>query len=200
MLMRWTMIGVAALALAACSQSAPEETGETAEVALRETPNLPADPAGVIRLRGDGLEVTGPLGTMLTFGSLRTPVETEVAKVLGEARDAGTNSECGAGAMAFTEYPGGLTLNFQEGALVGWSLRDGTSGTGGKSADIATAEGIGLDSSQLELAAAYEVEMIADSTLGEEFTTPAGIFGFLTGEGAASEVESLHGGTNCFFR
>ena len=121
MALRWTMIGAAALALAACSGS--EETAESSELALQETPNLPADPAGVVRLRGDG-----------------------------------------------------------------------------QSADIATAEGIDLASSEAELAAAYEVEMIADSTLGEEFTTPAGIFGFLTGEGAQKEVESLHAGTNCFFR
>ncbi|WP_082992647.1 hypothetical protein [Erythrobacter sp. QSSC1-22B] len=197
MTMRWTMIGVAALALAACSENAPEDAAEGSEVAMQETPNLPADPAGVVRLRGDGLEVTGPLGTMLTFGSQRAPVEAELAKVFSEARDAGTNTECGAGPMAFTEYPGGLTLNFQDGALVGWSLRDDEDGD---SADIATAEGIALDSSEAELAEAYEVEMIADSTLGEEFTTPAGVFGFLTGEGAARQVESLHAGTNCFFR
>lgn len=196
MSMRWTMIGAAALALAGCGESAPEGAAEGSDRAMQETPNLPADPAGVVRLRGDGLEVTGPLGTMLTFGSLRTPVEVELAKVLGEARDAGTNTECGAGPIAFTEYPGGLTLNFQEGALVGWSLRDDE----GEGADIATTEGIALDSSEAELAAAYEVEMMEGSTLGEEFTTPDGINGFLTGEGAQREVESLHAGTNCFFR
>lgn len=196
--MRWTMIAAAALALAACSEGTPEEAGEGSDFALQETPNLPADPDGVVRLRGDGLEVTGPLGTALSFGSPRETVEAELAKVFDEARDAGTNSECGAGPIAFTEYPGGLTLNFQEGKLIGWSLRDDE--TGSESADIATAEGIALDSSEADLAEAYEVEMIADSTLGEEFTTPAGIFGFLTGEGAQKEVESLHAGTNCFFR
>ncbi|MBU1607499.1 MAG: aspartate-semialdehyde dehydrogenase [Alphaproteobacteria bacterium] len=196
MALRWTMIGAAALALAACSGS--EETAGSSELALQETPNLPAEPAGVVRLRGDGLEVTGPLGTMLTFGSPRETVEAELASAMGEARDVGTNAECGAGPVAFTEYPGGLTLNFQEGALVGWSLRDDDGD--GQSADIATAEGIDLASSEAELTAAYEVEMIADSTLGEEFTTPAGIFGFLTGEGAQKEVESLHAGMNCFFR
>jgi hypothetical protein len=199
MALRWTMIGAAALALAACSGS--EETAGSSELALQETPNLPAEPAGVVRLRGDGIEVTGPLGTMLTFGSPRETVEAELASAMGEARDVGTNAECGAGPVAFTEYPGGLTLNFQEGALVGWSLRDDDNDDGdGQSADIATAEGIDLASSEAELATAYEVEMIADSTLGEEFTTPAGIFGFLTGEGAQKEVESLHAGTNCFFR
>ena len=196
MALRWTMIGAAALALAACSGS--EETAGSSELALQETPNLPADPAGVVRLRGDGLEVTGPLGTMLSFGSPRQTVEAELAKALGEARGAGTNEECGAGPVAFTEYPGGLTLIFQNGALAGWSLGDGDGD--GQSADIATAEGIDLASSEAELTAAYEVEMIADSTLGEEFTTPAGIFGFLTGEGAQKEVESLHAGMNCFFR
>jgi hypothetical protein len=194
MSMRFAMIGAAALALAACSGR--EETAESSELALQETANLPADPAGVVRLRGDGLEVTGPLGTMLSFGSPRETVEAELAKALGEARDAGTNEECGAGPVAFTEYRGGLTLNFQNGTLAGWSLGEGD----GQSADIATAEGIDLASSEAELAAAYEVEMIADSTLGEEFTTPAGIFGFLTGEEAQKEVESLHAGTNCFFR
>ena len=198
MALRWTMIGAAALALAACSGS--EETAESSELALQETPNLPADPAGVVRLRGDGLEVTGPLGTMLSFGSPRQTVEAELAKALGEARGAGTNEECGAGPVAFTEYPGGLTLIFQNGALAGWSLGDGDGDGDGQSADIATAEGIDLASSEAELTAAYEVEMIADSTLGEEFTTPAGIFGFLTGEGAQKEVESLHAGMNCFFR
>lgn len=199
-MMRLTMIGVAALALAACSDGTPEAAGESSEVTMQETPNLPAHPPGVVRLHGDGVEVTGPLGTMLAFGSRREAVEAELAKLFGEARDAGTNTECGAGPMAFTEYPGGLTLNFQDGALVGWSLRDDDGEIGGASADIATAAGISLDSSAAELAAAYEVEMMADSTLGEEFTTPAGVFGFLTGEGSAREVESLHAGTNCFFR
>jgi hypothetical protein len=198
MAIRFAMIGAAALALAACGGN--EETAGSSELALQETPNLPVEPAGVVRLRGDGLEITGPLGTMVTFGSPRATVEAELAKIFSEARDVGTNAECGAGPMAFTGYPGVLTLNFQDGALVGWSLRDDDGEGGGEGADIATAEGIALDSSEAELAAAYEVEMIADSTLGEEFTTPAGIFGFLTGEGATREVESLHAGTNCFFR
>ena len=142
MIVRFAMIGAAALALAACSGS--EETAESSELALQETPNLPADPAGVVRLGGDGLEVTGPLGTMLSFGSPRETVEAELAKALGEARDVGINEECGAGPVAFTEYPGGLTLNFQNGALAGWSLGDGD----GQSADIATAEGIDLASSE----------------------------------------------------
>lgn len=198
MTMRRVLIGAAALALAACGEGTPEEAPDGSQFTLQETPNLPADPDGVVRLRGDGLEVTGPLGTALAFGSPREAVEAELAKVFEGARDAGTNSECGAGPIAFTEYPGGLALNFQEGKLVGWSLRDDQ--TMGDGADIATAEGIALDSSEAELAEAYEVEMIADSTLGEEFTTPAGIFGFLTGTAAERQVESLHAGTNCFFR
>lgn len=109
-----------------------------------------------------------------------------------------TNEECGAGPMDFLSSSAtGLTLNFQEGQLVGWFF-DGH----GKS--TRTAQDISVGSTRAALEVAMPIELQTDSTLGIEFFSDFGddgfIGGFLTGEGEGATVESLYAGTNCFFR
>ena len=189
------LIGLGAFAaLAACS---PADDGTVPAAA--ESAGGSAKPAavapGLVRLGGDSLNVTGPSGTTLAFGSPRETVEQEMARVLGPATDRSTLAECGAGPMEFTSYVSGLTLNFQEERLVGWTLRR-------EEADgpVRTDKDIGIGSSEADLAAVYEVGSVDGSTLGDEFTSASGVGGFLSGSGADKVVESLHAGTTCFFR
>ncbi|MCB2085345.1 MAG: aspartate-semialdehyde dehydrogenase [Sphingomonadaceae bacterium] len=184
------------LALAACAGEPDAESavaGESIEPAAGEA--RPAgDEAGQVRLTPAGIDVTGPLGTALAFGSPRKAVESELAKILGPATLRNSNDECGAGPMEFSDFRGGLTTNFQDGRLVGWYFE------GEKGVVIATGKGITVGSPEGELVAAYNVEMQEDSTLGDEFYTESGIGGFLTGENGNKSVESLYAGINCFFR
>ena len=112
--------------------------------------------------------------------------------------DQSNNEECGAGPMDFVSSSAtGLTLNFQEGQLVGWFF-DGD----GKLAR--TAQDITVGSTRSDLEAALPIEMQTDSTLGIEFFSGSGengfIAGFLSDESKNATVESLYSGTNCFFR
>lgn len=192
-LARYVAFGACA-ALAACS---PASETSTSEPTRAEASNAkpPAVAPGTVRLGGEGLTVTGPMGTSLAFGSPRETVEQELARALGPATDRTSLAECGAGAMDFTSYISGLTLNFQDNQLVGWTLRrEETEGPVRTDADIA------VGSSEADVIKAYGIKRVENSTLGDEFTSAAGIGGFLSGSGAGTVVESLHAGTTCFFR
>ena len=122
-------------------------------------------------------------------------VEQAVVSRMGEPVSRLANQECGAGPMQFTSFAGGLTLNFQNGAFAGWALERSEEDKG-----FTTARGIGVGSQEAALKAAYAVERIEGSTLGDEFTSAGGINGFLSDRGSGKQVESLYAGTNCFFR
>jgi hypothetical protein len=189
------LAGIAALTLAACQGEPP--ASEAADGQDAGAPRV-ADPAdhGKLRLSGEAVTITGPLGTNLAFGSPRAAVEKEVSGILGlpEGRDA--NGECGAGPMEFTNYTGGLTLNFRDGRLVGWTLESSPEPGG-----IATASDIGPGSSASAVAEVLTATEVEDSTLGDEFYSDTnGIGGFFAGEGDARIVDSLYAGTTCFFR
>ncbi len=131
------------------------------------------------------------------------PYGTEKAEVIAMLERFGpvsqsSNEECGAGPMDIVSSSAtGLTLNFQEGQLVGWFF-DGD----GKLAR--TAQDITVGSTRSDLEAALPIEMQTDSTLGIEFFSGSGengfIAGFLSDESKNATVESLYSGTNCFFR
>ena len=196
--MKFTQIaraGIAALALAACQSEPPPSEAADGESAGAPKVAAPAE-QGKLRLTGDAVTITGPLGTSLAFGSQREAVEKEVSGILGVPGGRDTNGECGAGPMEFTHYPGGLTLNFQDGKLVGWTLTSSAQPGG-----IATASGIGPGSPASAAIEALAATAIDDSTLGDEFYSDANsIGGFFAGEGAARTVDSLYAGTTCFFR
>ena len=180
---------IATVALLGCSAGdAPGESG--AQESLRaeaETPDA------LFVLSGEGIEITGPLGATLAYGSSREAVEAEAARVIGVAQDRAENDECGAGPMQFTSYAGGLTLNFQDGKLVGWYL-DGD-------ADIATDKGIAIGDPVSSFTQAHSAEAFDDSTLGEEYFSESDGIGAFAGEGDNSAaISSLFAGTNCFFR
>ena len=177
--MRALVIGTfGALALAGCEAQAPSpaERQATAPEPVTE---------GVL-LRGRGL-TAGP--EAFYFAAGRSEVDTALARVFGEAGEHGENAECGAGPMQFTRYGNGLTVNYQEGALVGWFLNE-------RMGDV-TVEGpvqIGSDADDARVANGFA--SIEGSTLGEEFSLGENLGGFVEN----GSVSALYAGTNCFFR
>lgn len=182
--MRLALPVAALLALAACGGE-PEEAGEEPAPAQVE--------ADVVRLTGEGLSAGGEA---FYFNSGRGEVETALAKVLGEPNRGATNTECGAGPVDFTDFDGGLTLNFQDGALVGWNWHLPYEGDAPTAQNVALASGETLGASRASIEGREGFALVEDSTLGEEFTLAGGIGGFIEED----EVSMLYAGTQCFFR
>lgn len=168
------------LALAACGTEAPppyeQQQSETAAT---------VDASRVV-LRGNGLAAGAE---SFFFSAGRSEVERSLTAALGEPEGRQQNDECGAGAMEFTAFPGGLTVNFQNDFLVGWYVDEA-------STNIVLEGGGGVATPRTEIAETPGFTMIADSTLGEEFALGDSIGGFLDENG----VSGLYAGTNCFFR
>lgn len=143
------------------------------------------DPA-MVALHGEGV-VAG--AEAFFFAAGRNEVETALTKSLGQPAEAGTLEECGVGPMDFVRFEDGLTVNFQDGNLVGWYLNEAADNL---SVDADVAMGMAAD----EVAAIPGYNAIEDSTLGEEFVISGQVAGFVE-EGA---VSMLYAGVQCFFR
>ncbi len=104
----------------------------------------------------------------------------------------GTNTECGAGALQYANWPDGLGLYFQDDKFAGWHADER-----GQSA-LPTASGIGPGSTRAELDAAYAAT-VSQTTLGTEFAAGK-IFGLLDGKGRAAKIINMWGGVSCNFR
>lgn len=182
--MRFWVLGLALVGLAACDSGqvpSPAERMNNPDAAIAAD----VDTTRII-MRSDGLNVGAE---RFFFAAGQREVETALEGMLGEAETSGTMEECGAGPMDFATYPGGLTVNFQQGALVGWWVKGG--------ADIISFAGdAAIGTSREELEASGGFAMIEGSTLGEEFTIGNGLAGFFE-EGT---VSMMYAGTQCFFR
>ncbi len=184
-----------ALLLISCQQATGDDPGEQGAANFEDGP---ADLTSQLRLRGDGVEVTGAEGIYLAFDSPRETVERELARVLGPIADRSRNAECGAGTVDSTSFPGGFTVNFQSGRLKGWYF-SGESGSN-EPHDTATAEGLTVGTSVEALYRSGAMKQMEHSSLGEEFTIRSGISGVLTGPGEPNTIEALYSGTTCFAR
>lgn len=205
----------ASLALAACSDQPAADTGNAQTKAgvvapadpVQRTPsdqgNAAARAAGRDEaqarfepwqssaiLTSAGLSTAQPVKgrrTRVDFGAARADAEAALTRGSGVAAIArGTMDECGAGPIAFTRYAGGLTLLFQDGRFLGWSLREDD---GPRWATADGALGIGTARSALGEARVFA------STLGEEFTL-GGIAGLIDDD----RVGDLWAGLSCNFR
>ena len=140
-----------------------------------------------LQLGGAGLELIADDDFAdLVFGTSRADTELALAPQIGEPEERGSNDECPAGKLEYSQYPG-LTLYFQDGAFVGWFADDApylTMQTRGELAQIA--------------------EMVPDITIGEEFTMGDEDNGFVSGIFSGTEedaaVDNMWAGTNCIFR
>ncbi|WP_338244415.1 hypothetical protein [Aurantiacibacter hainanensis] len=173
------------LALAACGD-APGEEGMDAAPEAAETVAPMEDAA--IDLQGTGIVIPAQSGfeeLAVPFGSARAPTEATLGNVLGSAVDESAEpNECG---LTFTSYEG-VTLNFRDDQFVGY---------------YAEAPYV-PDTSRAQLLAGENVNMVEDSTVGEEFVIGAAegpdIAGLFAGEGDDAAVQALWAGENCIAR
>lgn len=193
--MRWCVCFVSAAALAACTPAGETVETSEAEKAGEASEASEASETVELTLSGTGLAVSGGEGAILAFGSPRETAEEVVAAILGDAISRQSNEECGAGPMQFSAFAEGLTLNFQDDALVGWFLSDDADGT------LATDKGIGLSSVIGDFESAHLASRIEESTLGIEAYSESDGIGALIADGAEGEtITDMYAGTNCFFR
>lgn len=151
-----------------------------------------AEPA--VNLAPDGLSVVLPTGAArhATFGMPRAAATRMIAASLGNPIEEADDQECGAGALSFAHFRGGLGLYFQDGKFAGWDL-DGRDG-----GHFATAAGIGIGSTRKQLESA-SVVTIAESTLGIEFSA-GDLFGLLSSRDPGGEITNLWAGVTCIAR
>ena len=179
----------------AVDNASPVDTGEpspdTETWDAPENAGADASKEGPIpTLDGNGLRMVLQTGAtrVMAFGMERKLIENVVGRALGKGGTRSRNAECGAGPMEFSKVDG-LTLNFQDGKFVGWTVEAPSS--------LSTMDGIAIGKTRGEIEDTRTLTMVDDSTLGQEFTT-GGIGGFLDGEGGT--VNMLFAGTQCFFR
>jgi hypothetical protein len=144
----------------------------------------------MVALASDGLGLGA--GRRATFGMPRAVVTGMLAKMLGNPIEEGDDQQCGAGALSFASFRGGLGLYFENDKFVGWDL-DGRDG-----AQFATASGLGIGATRKQLDAAGPVT-IEDSTLGIEFSA-GGLSGLLSSRDPEGEITNLWAGATCIAR
>jgi len=183
------LILTAALALTGC------DSGDVPSPAERQQGEAPSQAvaANIVELRGQGLSA-GPEAFFFAAG--QSEVEAAIAKSLGAALRSGSNEECGAGPVTFTDFAGGLTVHFQEGLLVGWNWHLAQDGDRPATGIVKLAGEVQVGSARSLAEAAPGFALVAGSTLGEEFAIGHDVGGFLDGDA----VEMLYAGTQCFFR
>jgi hypothetical protein len=188
--MRLSILALSAsLLLTAC------DSGTVPSPAERErgAASSPTVAANAVELQAEGL-IAGSEGFYFVAG--QAEVEAALTKALGAPMRSGSNPECGAGPMTFTDYAGGLTAHFQEGRLVGWNWHPAQDGDKPAVGTVRLAGTVQLGSARSVVAAAPGYAPVEGSTLGEEFALGDKIGGFI----AADKVEMLYAGTQCFFR
>jgi hypothetical protein len=201
--LRFALVSLAALGLVACSP--PAEPPADAPAAPVADPAAPAAPAPASApyapsealLAGDSVTFPNPsgrgTGMTLAFGRPQADIVSDVTLFRGAAPTISENSECGAGPVTFASWGDGLSLLFQQGALVGWSADDETP------RGFTTLTGIGVGSTVGQLRAAHPgVELTTDS-LGPEFSADD-VHGLASGTGPNATVTHLWAGVSCHFR
>lgn len=146
----------------------------------------------VLGMEAGGLRLdTSPeVGDAIPFGTSQEEVIAALA--FRGTPEVSTNEECGAGPIEFASWEDGVSLLFQDGQFQGWSLDDRATG-------VTMADGTAIGMTLAELGRESPV-FVEESTLGEEFTTEAGVSGILSGKGPEGKVEALWSGLSCVFR
>ena len=193
------------LALAAatggCSHPAPRPAVPPAAATDAQPGEADAgEPAGPIvgnlRLSSDGLAAGMPglhSNRSFRFGMPKAEIVAAVAQMRSWETPSEANGQCGAGPMGFTRF-GTLTLNFQNGLFVGWSL------DGPRAAEPIEEEyGLGIGAGRDDLNPMDGEVRIETTTLGVEFDS-GGIHGLLGSNAPDAVVTQLWAGTNCHAR
>lgn len=180
--MRATFLLLTIPMLAACDSGTVPSPAEQSSPAS----NQPQVASNEVLLSGEGLTAGAEA---FYFAAGQREVEAALARVLGKASDVGTNEECGAGPVEYAAFPGGLTVNFQNGSLAGWFWNS-------EAENIAVQDDITIGMPRTTIESEEGFAMVEASTLGQEFSLGDRLGGFVEGD----EVSALYAGTQCFFR
>lgn len=146
------------------------------------TPREPEPPAFVLDGNGIAPSVSG---LRIDFGRAQVGVVETVSRLLRERpTETRFNPDCGAGPVTSVQWADGLTLNFIEGAFMGWTSSD---------PDLPAAGNISAGQPRLSLPqVSFQV-----TSLGTEFARGE-IFGIL--DATDTNVRLIYSGVTCFFR
>ncbi|RZJ02624.1 MAG: hypothetical protein EON89_14585 [Brevundimonas sp.] len=181
-------------ALAACSPAASDKPASPAHAETVTTPaSPPASPASisarmVAGLDGEGVRLvdreTGST-RLIAFGTSAEAAHQAVAGIRSEPSRQGTNPDCGAGALDYSQWDD-LILWFQDGAFVGWA-----SNAPGPS----TLNGIGVGMTHVQLEQSGTTIAYEETSLGKTFAAGS-ISGVVNDDGV---VSNLWAGVSCNF-
>ncbi|MEM6856479.1 MAG: aspartate-semialdehyde dehydrogenase [Pseudomonadota bacterium] len=174
-------LGFAVFALGACDSGSVPPPGQEPLRASSETVE-----EGEIVLRVEGLTAGSEA---FYFAAGRSEIEAALQPILGEPVDRSENLECGTGEMQFTEYSGGLIVNFQRGSMVGWNTRD-------PSPSVRIIGEVQIGTARVEAMGTDSFSAIEGSTLGDEFALGGAMGGFFEGDA----VVMIYAGAQCFIR
>lgn len=176
------------VALVACGGDGDDRP----QVAPESTTSAPSV-ARELRVEPDGLLVRED---RLPFGTEGAVAIDIVREALRTEDEQGEQPDCPAGPATFARFgdlDGGLPLTLQEGALVGWSISQGS--------PLTTTAGIGIGSTKADVDAAYgPTEVVPDSTIGIELFLENGLSVLLDADAPDGTVIALWAGINCIFR
>ena len=147
-----------------------------------------------VLLEPDAVIAGGTEEGRIPFGTGADQAIERLTPLLGADIERNSSDECGAGPMQFANW-GEVALNFQEGRLVGWSLR-----VASQAPWIGTPGGATIGTPRSELGSALAGPLTVEETsLGTEFSA-GGLSGLLSGPGPNATVTDLWAGTNCIMR
>jgi hypothetical protein len=194
---------VAPAAPASPAEVAPVATVAPASTATVATP-APASAASVaaaapasasavsVALDPEGLRLfvneTGS-SRLLAFGATQADVAAQLARVLPEPQQAHPeDTDCGAVLVLPRSK---LTVYFRDGEFTGWAIDDAS--------PLTTVAGITVGTSRKALEAVMVPEMLADSTIGDEFSA-GGIAGLFASGAKDAKITNLWAGDTCIAR
>jgi hypothetical protein len=147
----------------------------------------------LVVLTPDGVGfTTADSGSMnrVDFGSAQELTVDLVTRSLGAPIEESPQPDCPAGPADQSTFDG-ISLTFQDGTFVGWSVAKGST--------LTTLDGIGVGSTLAELRAAFDDVEQVDSTLGVEVLA-GGYDILLSDDTDQAEVDTMLAGVNCVFR
>ena len=170
---------VAALAVSGCGQNGSPGNGQAAGGGKAAQSAVPAATAPAETLTDKGISPG------LDFGMAQGPAVAAAIKAFGAPTGRDHNAECGQGPMDFVNFHD-LSLEFQDGKFVGWSL-------GGAKPALRTAGGLAIGAPPSVLRGA---PIDHDSSLGLEFYV-GGIGGLVDDQ--QTRITALWAGSVCQF-
>jgi hypothetical protein len=146
-----------------------------------------------LALSTDGLLLIDPdtgEAQQLLFETDQFQATQQVSKAIGNFTGQAENPDCAAGQLTSFDYPGGITLFFQDRKFVGWDF-DGQ----GK---YQTPNGVGIGTTLANLRGTGDVS-VHDSAIGHEFAV-GDLHGLVDATTPAGKVTNLWAGTTCTAR